>query len=395
MSTIGLEYTFAMDLIKFVMKRQKIDYKYLKNIPSTLLTPTIRNFLLEYLKQEETNIYSVYIMRTKNLKVDCHMFNYVLKDLRRNVFSYVNTVTEVIRYCTLISLYALMAHQDGAQMAPDIALKEISEVMKTFISEKAETSCTFWASLDSEVSKLLPESFSSSASINSPIKQEKFLQEQTPDVDETLQEQREQPQSSPEQALESHLKDEEANIPDERENLNLTRLQTNNTSQNEEERLVVKTKEIEENQRQQKLSLKKYKYGDPKNQLEETDLLLECEKEKKQCQLGEEKFQISRDQQLQKIEVVKDLLQGRTPQVHNQPQIPDQLQQNQTLSEIAVQQDQTRVGKAAQQDHARVEKAEQQDQTRVGKEAQQDQTRVGKAVQQDQNRSEKSFSKGE
>ncbi|GFY80144.1 hypothetical protein TNIN_88981 [Trichonephila inaurata madagascariensis] len=357
MSANGLEYTFAVDLINFVMEHRKMDWKFhkyfMRNIQSTPLTPTIRSFVLQYLEKEETNIYFLYMMVTKASKVDCDRFYYVVEYVRSNIFSNVNTVTEVIRYCILISQYSLLAYQSGAHLAPLIALKEIPEALKTFISEKTETSSAFWTSLDSEVSKLLPESFASSTLIDSPIKQEKFLQEQTSDLDESLQEQREQSQSPPEQILEAYLKDEEANTPDERKNLNLIRLQTNNTLQNEEERLLIQTK-IQENQQQQKIPLQKYnQYGEPKDQSEKTDLSLQCEKEKNQSQQGlitpknqkQEKIQVSGDQQLLKIEVVKDLLQERTPPVRSQPQIPDQLQQNKTLSKTAVQQDQSQEGK--------------------------------------------------
>ncbi|GFR30079.1 hypothetical protein TNCT_613291 [Trichonephila clavata] len=427
MSAKGLEYTFAVNLINFVMEHRKMGWKFhkyfLKNIRSTSLSPTIQNFVLEYLEDEETNIYFVYMIVTKASKVDCDMFYYVAEHLRRSIFSSVNTVTEVIRYCTLISQCSILAYQRGVHLAPFVALKEVSEAMEIFISEKEETSSTFWASLDSEVSKLLPESFSSSPLIVSPMKEAKFLQEPTSDLDETHKEQR--GHSPPEQVLEIYLMDDEENIQDERKNLILMRLQANITFRNEEQMLLTQRKAIKEKQLQQVFYLQKCdQHEDLGNLLEKTDLPPECEKEKNPSQQGFithtiqiQEIQIPDSEQLLKLEVVKDLLDEPTLKIQSHPQNTNQLQDPvkvksfvqlcQTLSDThshskcskpardstreskqtrGVQQDEARVGKAFQQDEYRVGKAMQQDQARIGEAVQQDQARVGKAMQQDQSR---------
>ncbi|GFY45801.1 hypothetical protein TNIN_201221 [Trichonephila inaurata madagascariensis] len=158
MSTNSAECMFAIDLINFVMECRKIDWKFheyfLKNIQSTPFTPMIRNFVSDYLEYDETNIYFVFARMSKGSNVDSDMFQWIVEYLRTIIFTSVNTVSEAIRYCIVIAQFSLLAYQTGAHLAPYVALKEIQEAMKTFISDKEESSSIFWASLDSQVSKL-------------------------------------------------------------------------------------------------------------------------------------------------------------------------------------------------------------------------------------------------
>ncbi|GFW10544.1 hypothetical protein TNCV_893391 [Trichonephila clavipes] len=159
MSTNSAEYTFAFDLINFVMECRKMDWKFhdyfLKNVQSTPFTPMIRNFVSDYLENKDLNLYFVYTSMIKASDVNSDMFERIVEYLRISIFTSVNTISEVIRYCIVIAQFSLLTYQRGAHLAPYVALKEIQEAMKAFISDKEESSGIFWASLDSQVSKFV------------------------------------------------------------------------------------------------------------------------------------------------------------------------------------------------------------------------------------------------
>lgn len=192
---------FGVDLISFIMERRKMDWKFhkyfLKNVPASPFTPLIQKIVSTYLEKEESNIYFLYMSKAKTSQVDSITFHYLIEYIRCNVFNSVESVTDLIRYCTLITQCSFLAYQNGVHLAPFGALRETSQAMKTFIANKKESPHAFWTSLDSNVLRLLPESFTSSEVLRTPIKHTQDVQkanipqETSPEEPKsTLQEQR-------------------------------------------------------------------------------------------------------------------------------------------------------------------------------------------------------------
>ncbi|GFS84635.1 hypothetical protein NPIL_322491 [Nephila pilipes] len=151
-----MEHAFAVDLIRFLMERRGVPWKFhkyfLNKKNSTLLTQEIQNFASYYLDKEETNIYFLYMTLTKGLEVNNDTFCYIADYLRKSIFKSVDKSTDLIRYLTLMGQCSLLAYQGGAHLAPLIALREMHEAMKIYIPYKEELSIIFWAALHLEFS---------------------------------------------------------------------------------------------------------------------------------------------------------------------------------------------------------------------------------------------------
>ncbi|GFT44413.1 hypothetical protein TNCV_5054331 [Trichonephila clavipes] len=68
-----------------------------------------------------------------------------VESFRHNSFEFVDTFEDMLKYCIMLCQLTLLVYRNGAQLGPSIALVEISDFVKSYVSTRSER--TFWLRL--------------------------------------------------------------------------------------------------------------------------------------------------------------------------------------------------------------------------------------------------------
>ncbi|GFY49178.1 hypothetical protein TNIN_285071 [Trichonephila inaurata madagascariensis] len=138
-----LEHLFALDLIDLVMRRrcEKLPLKE-QSFP---FTQEIRNFVDAFLDREEMKINRIFTTVQGEQNVGNDTFPAFVESFRHNSFEFVDTFEDMLKYCITLCQLTSLVYRNGAQLAPSIALVEISDFVKAYLSTRSES--TFWLKL--------------------------------------------------------------------------------------------------------------------------------------------------------------------------------------------------------------------------------------------------------
>ncbi|GFR00578.1 hypothetical protein TNCT_727791 [Trichonephila clavata] len=154
-----LEHLFALDLIDLVIKRRH--EKSLIKEQSLPFTQEIRNFVYAFLDEEEMKIHRIFTTVQGKQIVNNKTFPDFVESFRHNCFPFIDTFEEMLTYCIILCQITLLVYKNGAELAPSIALVEISDFAKAYTSTKFQSENTFWLRLGMkpQLSIELPVSF--------------------------------------------------------------------------------------------------------------------------------------------------------------------------------------------------------------------------------------------
>ncbi|GFR00573.1 hypothetical protein TNCT_727771 [Trichonephila clavata] len=125
------------------MKRRNKESPFKKQ--SLPFTQEVRNFVYAFLDREEMNINEIFTTVQGKQNVDNDTFPAFVESFRYYSFGFVDTFEDMLAYCTALGQISLLVYKNGTQLAPSIALVEISDLVKAYISTRSENS--FWQRL--------------------------------------------------------------------------------------------------------------------------------------------------------------------------------------------------------------------------------------------------------
>ncbi|GFX26832.1 hypothetical protein TNCV_1840051 [Trichonephila clavipes] len=160
MDTNTAEYIFAFDFLHFVMERSGVFWRPRKQecrVNSIAFTTDIKDFITYYLHKEERNIYFLFVTLNKKSTIDNETFPMIAENLKCNIFSYITTIADLMRYCIVICQFSLLAYFRGSYLAPYTGLIVTYDAVKAYICNKAESPSMFWETLGVKVSELVHE----------------------------------------------------------------------------------------------------------------------------------------------------------------------------------------------------------------------------------------------
>ncbi|GFW29391.1 hypothetical protein TNCV_743331 [Trichonephila clavipes] len=126
------EHLFALDLIDLVMKRRSDES--LMREQSLPLTPEIRRFVYSFLDKEEMRINEIFTSVQENQIINNDTFPVLVRAFRPYSFDFINAVDDMLTYCIIMCQITLLVYKNGGLLAPSIALEEISDFVKKYIS---------------------------------------------------------------------------------------------------------------------------------------------------------------------------------------------------------------------------------------------------------------------
>ncbi|GFY62211.1 hypothetical protein TNIN_257811 [Trichonephila inaurata madagascariensis] len=138
-----LEHLFALDLIDLVMKRRNEESPIKQQ--SLPFTQEIRNFVYAFLDREGMKINQNFTKVQEKNNVDNNLFSAFVESFRYYSFRFVDTFEDMLSYCIALCQISLLVYKNGAQLAPSIALVEISDLVKAYLSTRSENE--FWKRL--------------------------------------------------------------------------------------------------------------------------------------------------------------------------------------------------------------------------------------------------------
>ncbi|GFR22994.1 hypothetical protein TNCT_289411 [Trichonephila clavata] len=112
-------------------------------------TQEIRSFVYAFLDKEEKKIDQIFTSVQGNQKIDNKTFPLFIESFRpkSNENELIDTFEDMLTYCIIMCQFTLQVFRNGAELAPSIALAEISDFVKAYISNRVQSGNTIWQRL--------------------------------------------------------------------------------------------------------------------------------------------------------------------------------------------------------------------------------------------------------